>query len=234
MDYGEYGQDELNAILTKKATELFKICDKENKSFITQEDLLELTKELALTNEQVQSAFIKLDRDGNKFLTLDEFVEGFGIFLGVETQGEDDPETARRQAKAKELFDLCDKGSKGYVTKTDLMRLTNDFGLSVDQVNLIFDELDEDRNGFLTAHEFLQGFTGFLDGAELKGPTGRLGPNILLGDDVESDREYPRKRSPRRTTLERDQSMELLDTNAKNVISNVDEYITEYVVYSKL
>ncbi len=233
MDYAEYGQDELKAILKHKATELFRACDKDNKSYITQDDLLELTKELALTKEQVESAFSKLDKDGNKFLTLDEFVDGFGLFLGVEDDLETDPEVLKRQAKSKELFDLCDRGSKGYVTKPDLMRLTNDLGLSIDQVNLIFDELDEDNNGFLTVYEFLQGFSDFLDDSQLENQThhGDLGPKLIINENEDESDFSGRHIS--RGPFNREHSMELLDSNAHQVINSVDQYITEYVLFNK-
>ena len=219
MDYSEHGQDELKSILAQKATELFKACDKDGKGFITQDDLLELTKELALTNDQIHSAFVKLDKDKNKFLTLDEFIDGFGVFLGVDDGTEQDPETERRQEKARELFDVCDKEGKGYVTKQDLMRLTNDLGLTRDQVSLIFDELDGDQNGFLTIYEFMQGFSEYLD------------------DESTTDG-YPRQRglsngegiaySPsQKTVFEKQQSTDQMDSNAKLLINNIDECIGE-------
>lgn len=221
MDYSQCGRDELNSILTQKATELFKVCDKDNKGFITQEDLLELTRELALSKEQVESAFIKLDSDKNNFLTLDEFVEGFGLFLGVENEEDFNPETQRRQAKARELFDLCDRGSKGYVTKSDLMRLTNDLGLTKEHVNLIFDQLDEDQNGFLTIYEFVRGFSDFLDCDELEQPCKGLTPNGLIDSDYYEEEVQLEK------VYEKQQSVDQIDANAKQLINNIDEYIGE-------
>lgn len=219
MDYSEYGQDELKSILTQKATELFKVCDKDAKGYISQEDLLELTRELALTTDQIESAFIKLDKDKNKFLTLDEFIDGFGVFLGVDNEFDRDPETERRQKKAKELFDLCDSEGKGFVTKTDLMRLTTDLNLTNDNLNIIFDELDEDQNGFLTIYEFTHGFSEYLDDEPVDYPRLR---GLSNGDESELDFSPNQK-----TVFEKQQSMDQLDSNAKLLINNIDECIGE-------
>lgn len=220
MDYSEYGQDELKSILAQKATELFKSCDKDDKGYITQEDLLELTRELALTTEQIESAFAKLDKDKNNFLTLDEFIDGFGVFLGVDNVKDEDPETERRQAKAKELFDLCDNEGKGYVTKSDLMRLTNDLGLTKDQVSVIFDELDGDQNGFLTIYEFMHGFSEYMDDESLDYPLPRGFSNGVGFDEGDY--------APNQKTIyEKQQSLDQLDSNAKLLISNIDECVGE-------
>eukprot|EP00794_Sanderia_malayensis_P016747 gene16747-18441_t len=238
MDYFEYGQDELKVLLKQKATELFKVCDKENKSFLTENDLLELTKELALTNDQVESAFAKLDKDGNKFLTLDEFIDGFGLFLGVEDETVSDPEMIKRQEKSRELFDLCDKGSKGYVTKSDLIRLTTDLRLSIDQVNLIFDKLDEDNNGFLTVYEFSQGFSEFLNDLDtMQDTTGAklLGPQFINSDDYdETDLPFNRRNNNSDQKLKREASIEFLDSSAQQVIGNIDEYLTDTLTKEQL
>ena len=153
--------DDVKSILREQATELFHACDQNGKNYITKDDLLALIDEIALTETQIVSAFDKLDQDNNGFLTLDEFVDGFGLFLDIETE-EIDAKTEEEHAKAQELFALCDSENKGYVTKHDLSRLTTDLGLSDDQVVEIFDRLDEDQNGFITAYEFTKGFSCFM------------------------------------------------------------------------
>ncbi|KAL2093767.1 hypothetical protein ACEWY4_011079 [Coilia grayii] len=71
-----------------KATELFELCDKEGKGFITKRDMQRLQGELPLSPEQLESVFESLDRDSNGFLTPMEFHTGLG-----ELMGEQDPET---------------------------------------------------------------------------------------------------------------------------------------------
>ncbi|XP_030646108.1 EF-hand calcium-binding domain-containing protein 4A [Chanos chanos] len=68
--------------------------------------------------------------------------------------------------KAKELFELCDKEKKGFITKRDMQRLQGELPLSPEQLESVFESLDRDRNGFLTPLEFHTGL-GELVGAEV-------------------------------------------------------------------
>ena len=62
--------------------ELFFLCDPEGKGYITKVDLERVAEDLNLNFEQLDFIFDKLDIDKNGQLTMDEFVEGFGTFLG--------------------------------------------------------------------------------------------------------------------------------------------------------
>ncbi|CAM9552120.1 unnamed protein product [Lampetra planeri] len=62
--------------------ELFEICDKEGKGFISKRDLQRLQGELPLSAEQLESVFDSLDTEGNGYLTLAEFTRGLGELLG--------------------------------------------------------------------------------------------------------------------------------------------------------
>ena len=64
--------------------------------------------------------------------------------------------------KAHELFIVCDKESKGFITKRDMQRLQTELPLSPDQLEAVFDSLDDDGNGFLTLEEFTGGFGKWL------------------------------------------------------------------------
>ena len=63
-------QMETQQLLREKAVELFGLCDKECKGFITRRDLLRLTHELPLSGEVLEEVFDKLDDDGNGYLRL--------------------------------------------------------------------------------------------------------------------------------------------------------------------
>ena len=79
----------MNAI---KASDLFAVCDQEQKGFVTKRDMQRMRDELPLDPDQLEAVFDALDADGNSYLTLEEFTEGFGHFLGIEAQtksGED-------------------------------------------------------------------------------------------------------------------------------------------------
>ncbi|XP_032220787.2 EF-hand calcium-binding domain-containing protein 4B isoform X2 [Nematostella vectensis] len=165
MSVHKLGRDTLR----ERATELFSLCDQESKGYITQNDLVAVITdlELPLDAAQVQQAFSKLDDDQNGYLTLEEFTAGFGLFLGLDGVDNDgDLDEIATSDPGRELFYLCDSDRKGYITKTDLHRVAVDLSLNFDQLDLIFNQLDQDGNGRLTLDEFVLGFGKFLSGAE--------------------------------------------------------------------
>ncbi|XP_070566562.1 EF-hand calcium-binding domain-containing protein 4B-like isoform X2 [Ptychodera flava] len=133
---------EMKDMLAEKATELFMLCDKEEKGFITKRDMQRLGGELPLTPDQLEAVFDSLDDDGNGYLTLEEFTDGFGGFLGFgsqeptatdgdkdvyeveqgeeETQ-EDDPafQVAMESLGANDLFDDSGRGKRGRLQHFD-------------------------------------------------------------------------------------------------------------------
>ena len=164
MDLSDYSGDEIEKLLNDQAAILFKQCDCRNKNYVTKEDLVTLSTELGLSKDQVSEAFKRLDIHNNDYLTLREFINGFGLFLGIERREVNgyDPILDEKFNKAQELFSLCDVDNKGYVTKYDLNLLTTELGLTSQQVNEIFTHLDEDGDGFIMPYEFIHGFSSFM------------------------------------------------------------------------
>lgn len=153
--------------LAYKATELFKICDHENKGHITEQDLTLVAEELGLplTQDQIGLTFSKLDKDGNNRLTLAEFISGFDLFLSAHDS--DTNFNTVDYTQGQQLFDLCDREQKGYIVKADLERLSEEFQLTTEQLGDLFHSLDVDGNGRLTLEEFVAGFGKFLNLTEL-------------------------------------------------------------------
>ncbi|KAM9815691.1 EF-hand calcium-binding domain-containing protein 4A isoform X2 [Syngnathus typhle] len=80
-----------------KAKQLFALCDKEGKGFITKRDMQRLQMELPLSPEQLESVFDSLDRQCNGFVTPLEFSAGLGELMGTKDTVEQSQELAGKE-----------------------------------------------------------------------------------------------------------------------------------------
>ena len=163
MDLSNHDDADIERLLCEQASTLFKLCDCDNKNYVTREDLLTLSQELTLSHDQIMETFSYLDKNRHGYLTLREFINGFGSFVGLDTENinslvETNPNNYN---KAEELFNICDSDRKGYVTKQDLNCLITKVGLPEQHIIDIFQQLDADENGFISFDEFVNGFLNF-------------------------------------------------------------------------
>nr|XP_005280548.1 ras-related protein Rab-44 isoform X1 [Chrysemys picta bellii] len=87
------------------------------------------------------------------------------VFGGAKTSPipEEEPFPPEIMEKVQEFFQECDKDQKGFITRADMQKLKKeDFPCSAAELELVFDGLDTDRNGYLTTEEFTTGLKQFL------------------------------------------------------------------------
>lgn len=76
-------EGDIGSLMMRKAGELFEACDAERKGFITKRDMQRLQTQIPMTAEQLADVFVSLDKDGNGYVTINDFTQGFGAFLGL-------------------------------------------------------------------------------------------------------------------------------------------------------
>lgn len=147
--------------LSTRIKGLFDLCDEERKGFVSRQQLFRLTTEIALTKEEVNNAFHFLDTDKNGFLSLEEFVSGFDIFLGNE-QVSSEKFKHDEISDSSQLFDLIDKDKKGFITKKDMQVVATEFQLSNEEIDEIFLQLHKKGLSVLTFHDFSDGLESLV------------------------------------------------------------------------
>ncbi|XP_071850638.1 EF-hand calcium-binding domain-containing protein 4B-like isoform X2 [Apostichopus japonicus] len=124
--------EELKAMIEEKARELFKVCDVEEKGFVNKRDMRRLVGEIPGHDEgQLEYVFDSLDSDGNGFLTLEEFTEGFGGFLGINSTTEEPSEDPG-------MYEVHKMDQENDAMETDFRQAMDSLG-----ANEIFTEQDQ-------------------------------------------------------------------------------------------
>lgn len=71
----------MEAFLQERAQQLFLLTDRERKGFIVKRDMQRMRSEIPLTPEQLEAVFDSLDVNKNGYLTIEQFLSGFGEFI---------------------------------------------------------------------------------------------------------------------------------------------------------
>ena len=107
--------------------------------------------------------------------------------------------TAHEEALER-VFAAFDLQNAGYIEKDGLKKLCENFALSEEEVDAIFNDLDHDNDGKLTKQDFLYGFEGVLAGENYVG-SNHAPPRVKDDDDddvVEGEEEAEDDESARR------------------------------------
>uniref|UniRef100_UPI00358EE72B EF-hand calcium-binding domain-containing protein 4A-like isoform X2 n=1 Tax=Myxine glutinosa TaxID=7769 RepID=UPI00358EE72B len=94
-----------DADLLHRARELFKLCDTEEKGFVTKHDMQRFHGELNLSQEQLDAAFDSLDVNGHGFLTLKEFTSSLGRLMNNVPFEEEEEEEEEEECGGDENHD---------------------------------------------------------------------------------------------------------------------------------
>ncbi|GFG37168.1 hypothetical protein Cfor_00417 [Coptotermes formosanus] len=71
----------VEAFIQERTQQLFLLSDRERKGFIVKRDMQRMGSEISLTPEQLEAVFDSLDVNKNGYLTIEQFLSGFGEFI---------------------------------------------------------------------------------------------------------------------------------------------------------
>ncbi|XP_015667450.1 EF-hand calcium-binding domain-containing protein 4A [Protobothrops mucrosquamatus] len=123
------GEGNTQVEMLEKAQELFRLCDKEEKGFITRLDMQRLQSELPFTTEQLEAVFDSLVQDNNGYLTPVEFSVGLGKFIGNEPHqnSENAGHEETFESSWSEELDQTDEGEKQFCSVLEQLEASQVF-----------------------------------------------------------------------------------------------------------
>lgn len=113
--------------------------------------------------------------------------------------------------KLQQLFLACDTRGSGYIGRHELRQLCQSFEISSDDSDLIFDDLDQDRDGWLSFEDFCKGFRDCINpdfavvSRKASGPmvdeTASLGGKVVDQKNVRQKEKRSRRDMRRRDSI---------------------------------
>ncbi|ESO95302.1 hypothetical protein LOTGIDRAFT_160422 [Lottia gigantea] len=155
----EPNTDDIEQLMIEKAHDLFRVCDTEEKGFITKRDMQRLRSELPLNPDQLQDVFDSLDDDKNGYLTLEEFTNGFGSFVGMSPRGKEEEEATEGS------YEVYEEDEDGNMSKQfdDMMEQVGASRILPhdDTIKALWVKLQKDEPGLVDYYEeFLSKISG--------------------------------------------------------------------------
>ncbi|KAJ9578054.1 hypothetical protein L9F63_025085, partial [Diploptera punctata] len=91
--------ENMESFLEEKAQQLFLLSDQERKGFIVKRDMQRMRSEVPLSPEQLEAVFDSLDVNNNGYLTIEQFLSGFGEYIASHSKKAWDSEEVMESAQ---------------------------------------------------------------------------------------------------------------------------------------
>lgn len=139
----------LSSIEQAEVTETFSSLDADGSGSISDAELVEFLTRMGMhtDGDSIRRLVSNLDADGDGEITRDEFLLWYVDMMR---------ENMTMHDRAKELFGIFDANANGEITIGDFKSKFDalNLGFSVDEIGSIVNELDRDRSGSVSLHEF--------------------------------------------------------------------------------
>uniref|UniRef100_A0A7S0BYC4 EF-hand domain-containing protein n=1 Tax=Proboscia inermis TaxID=420281 RepID=A0A7S0BYC4_9STRA len=141
----------------KEIMDVYNLFDKERKGSIKvdfmKKMLLSFSKNTSDESEKLDQVFANLDTGSDGYVSQEEFISWYKLVMSTEMISDDSS-----QKRAEFLFKMFDEDDSGHITfgefKTTIDKL--DVGFTVDDIGSLVYELDENGDGQISEHEFVE------------------------------------------------------------------------------
>lgn len=128
-------------------------------------------RNLALRTRAVWEQLKQFDSDGDGLVSLDEYVAGFGEFLGHR-----DLFTANMAALVDAFYAVADRNGDGQITEDELILHFRAWGHSTKQAQAAFPRLDRNNNGAISRAEWMANLEEYYYSEDPEAPGNWLAP----------------------------------------------------------
>ncbi|XP_040568626.1 troponin C, isotype gamma [Lepeophtheirus salmonis] len=130
----------------------FNMFDVKDQAFLSADDLDDILRGMGFrpSKEELKEILEEIDEDGSGEIEFEEFCQLCAKFLIEE------PDEETMKAELKEAFRVYDKEANGFITTDQLREIISELDqrLTVDDLDGIIEEIDEDGSGTMDFDEF--------------------------------------------------------------------------------